>query len=402
MRTKEDYRLSISTEGQIVKVSINSTTFFGARHALETLTQLIQFDDLNNELKILSKVEIDDEPKFKHRGLSLDTARNFLSKEAIMKILDTMAMFKMNVLHWSFVDPASFSSEIELGNDEAFTENQIHSKEIVKEIVEFAKMRGIRVIPEFAGPPCSQLDPSNFKIFENKLLRFKELFNTADLLHMGGIEVYLKCWNSSKSLKKWMIEERGWGLQTEDFMRLWENFQEKVLQNLDKVAGSESFLIFKISSKTDLPYPTKYLDKDRSVIQIPMNKDDLKSKGLLESSFKLIISNHDSPNLNCEFSSSSTDGNSSCSSYKSWKVVYDRIKTGENIEQILGAEMAFWNEQVKEATFDSKLWPQAIALAERLWSDPKGDSQHADSRMRIQFKSLKEMGIETRHFESKR
>jgi hexosaminidase len=73
-----------------------------------------------------------------------------------LRSLDTMALVKLNVFHWHITDSQSFPIEIksqpqltELG---AFSKDQVYTHEDVKEIVEYAKARGIRVIPELDSP----------------------------------------------------------------------------------------------------------------------------------------------------------------------------------------------------------------------------------------------------------
>ena len=65
---------------------VSAQTYFGARHGLETLSQLITFDadnSLEEDLYIPSSVTIKDEPTFAYRGLLLDTSRNYYSIESI-------------------------------------------------------------------------------------------------------------------------------------------------------------------------------------------------------------------------------------------------------------------------------------------------------------------------------
>ena len=64
----------------------SAQTYFGARHALETLSQLITFDvdnSLEDDLHIPSSVNIRDEPIYPYRGLLLDTSRNYYSIDSI-------------------------------------------------------------------------------------------------------------------------------------------------------------------------------------------------------------------------------------------------------------------------------------------------------------------------------
>lgn len=86
--TDESYKLNIMTTGEKkVEVKITAQNYFGARHALETLSQLIVYDDIRREMQMLAKASIEDGPAFKWRGLLLDTSRNFYSTKAIKRTL---------------------------------------------------------------------------------------------------------------------------------------------------------------------------------------------------------------------------------------------------------------------------------------------------------------------------
>jgi hexosaminidase len=99
-------------------------------------------------------VQITDEPRFTWRGLMIDVARHFQPMEVIKRNIDGMAMVKLNVLHLHLSDDQGFRVESkkypllhQLGSDgQYFTQLQI------KELIQYANDRGIRVIPEFDMP----------------------------------------------------------------------------------------------------------------------------------------------------------------------------------------------------------------------------------------------------------
>jgi hexosaminidase len=155
MQTDESYELSIS-DPENIEVNITAKSFYGARHGLETLSQLIVYDDINNQLKCLSSIQISDGPKFKHRGISFDTSRTFFSVDSIKRLIDTMAMVKMNVFHWHITDCQSFpiyiKSHPELTKYGAYSKKKVYTPDNVRELVEYGKIRGLRIIPELDMP----------------------------------------------------------------------------------------------------------------------------------------------------------------------------------------------------------------------------------------------------------
>lgn len=86
-QTNEHYHIETYENTGVVIAKIRAETIFGARHALETLSQLIVFDDIRNEIQMVSDFEIDDRPVFQHRGFLLDTARNYYTVESIKRTI---------------------------------------------------------------------------------------------------------------------------------------------------------------------------------------------------------------------------------------------------------------------------------------------------------------------------
>lgn len=90
---------------------ISATTIWGALRGLETFSQLIWRDETafgNNPYYYVNVTEIEDFPRYPHRGLMIDTARHYVDIPVIYTLLDGMAHVKLNVLHWHLVDDQSF------------------------------------------------------------------------------------------------------------------------------------------------------------------------------------------------------------------------------------------------------------------------------------------------------
>ena len=76
-------------------IKLNATSYFGLRHGLETLSQLWEFDNVNRRFLILEQFNIEDRPEFKHRGVMLDSARNFMPLDVIRRVIDGMSFNKV-------------------------------------------------------------------------------------------------------------------------------------------------------------------------------------------------------------------------------------------------------------------------------------------------------------------
>lgn len=107
---KEAYRLSVTKE----QVTISAASGNGAFSAIQSLRSLMPAAAFNGKQSAVAVpvVEVEDEPRFSYRSLMMDVARNFKTKETIFRILDLMAMYKMNILHFHFSDDEGWRIEI--------------------------------------------------------------------------------------------------------------------------------------------------------------------------------------------------------------------------------------------------------------------------------------------------
>src|SRR5204863_3755159 len=126
-------------------------TVVGALHGLETLLQLI---DADRDGYYLPGVSIQDQPRFPWRGLLIDVGRHYEPMEVLKRNLDAMAAVKLNVLHWHLTEDQGFRIESKkfpeltgLGSDGLY-----YTQDQAREIIAYARERGIRVVPEFDMP----------------------------------------------------------------------------------------------------------------------------------------------------------------------------------------------------------------------------------------------------------
>lgn len=91
--TDESYTLKMDSNTRIIYLS--ATSYFGLRHGLETLSQLWGFDDVNQKFIILEQFNIQDGPEFKHRGVLVDSSRNFIPLDVIRRVIDGMSFNKV-------------------------------------------------------------------------------------------------------------------------------------------------------------------------------------------------------------------------------------------------------------------------------------------------------------------
>jgi len=152
----ESYTLAVDTKSSVTSVYIVATTFFGARHAMETLSQLIVWDDLANSLVVMSNANIQDAPTFTHRGLSLDTSRSYVDIPILQRVIQAMSYNKMNVLHWHILDSHSFpfvsTREPLMAIYGAYSARKVYRPQDIQQLVQYAAVRGVKIIPELDQP----------------------------------------------------------------------------------------------------------------------------------------------------------------------------------------------------------------------------------------------------------
>ncbi|KAI7815264.1 chitooligosaccharidolytic beta-N-acetylglucosaminidase, partial [Rhyzopertha dominica] len=428
--TDESYNLTVkeTSDGRI-NATIMATNFFGARHGLETLNQLVIFDDLRDEVQIARDVFVSDKPAYPHRGILLDTSRSYIPVTVLKRTFDGMASSKLNTFHWHITDSHSFpyvsKSQPALSRLGAYSPRQVYTESDIEELLVYAKARGIRVIPEFDAPahvgegwqdtsyvacfnkqpwqnycvepPCGQLDPTQDGLYDILEDIYSDMINQfqPDVFHMGGDEVSLTCWNTTENIVSYM-QESGWNRTEADFVKLWDIFQSKALERLYKNTQTKIPIIMWTSTLTKTDYVEQYLPNDTYVIQIWTLGTDKQISDLLERGYRLILSNYDALYLDCGFAGWVTDGNNWCSPYIGWQKVYENSPAelaGDRSNQILGAEAALWTEQADGSSVDSRLWPRAAAMAERLWAEPNSSWRDAETRMLVQRERLVLMGI---------
>lgn len=430
MATNESYSIQINQSDEDgVLVEINAISYYGARHGLETLSQLIIFNEFSNKFVMLQNTKIVDNPVYKHRGILLDTARRFYPIDSIKRTIDAMSLVKLNVFHWHITDANSFAlvlkSHPELSIIGSYGINKIYTHEDITQIIKYAKIRGVRVIPELdapshiaegwqntglvvcynikpwapycAGPPCGQLDPTQDRLYdylEDIYGDMYEMFENPELFHMGGDEVKSRCWETSSNITNWM-REQGWNPST-DYKKLWAHFQENAFASLEKVAPAGSKVILWSSTLTSVSNVLEYLNPKQYVIQIWTEGTDAGINKLLSQGYDLIMSNVDHFYFDCGFSTYVSNADHWCSPYKGWQRVYDnnlKNLAGSYHSQILGGEGCLWSSVSDEHTLDSRLWPRSSALAERLWAEPENDYRGAEARMLLHREYLVLYGL---------
>ncbi len=363
----ESYRLEITP----LQAHLSAPNPLGVLHGLETFRQLIVSSANGFEAPAVS---IQDQPRFPWRGLHLDVSRHWMPIEVVKRNLDGMAAVKLNVFHWHLSDDQGFRAESKrfpklqrLGSDGLY-----YTQEQVRQVVAYARDRGIRVVPEFDVPghttgwlaayPQLASAPGPYKIERNwgvfdptmdptrdSTYQFLDAFigEMAALFpdrffHIGGDEVTGKQWTNSARIRAFMRKQH---LKNADELQAYFNrrLQKVVAKNGKRMEGWDEIL------DPDLP-------KD-IVIQSWRGQKSLAEAA--RHGFSSILSagyylDHIEP---------------AATLYAVDPLDHDAATLNdEEKARILGGEVAMWGEFVSPENVDSRIWPRAAAVAERLWS----------------------------------
>lgn len=106
----EAYNLDVTADHITITASAAAGAFYGIQ-SLKTLIPATAFAHPQKNIQIPC-VEVKDEPRFGYRALLLDVARNFQTKQEVLKLLDAMALYKLNVFHFHLTDDEGWRIEI--------------------------------------------------------------------------------------------------------------------------------------------------------------------------------------------------------------------------------------------------------------------------------------------------
>jgi hexosaminidase len=369
---------------------LRAATVVGAMRGLATLEQLIQSDAAG---PFLPAVSIHDTPRFRWRGLMIDCGRHFMPVEVLRRTLDGMASVKLNVFHWHLSEDQGFRIEskafpklTEFGSDGLF-----YTQEQAREVVAYARERGIRVVPEFDMPGHTSawfvgypdlasasgpfhierkfgvFDPvmdatreSTYKFLDTFIGEMAAIFPD-HFFHIGGDENNGVEWKANARIQSFMRDHN-----LKDTAALQNYFNQRLLKLLEKhgkhMIGWDEILT------PDLP-------KD-VMVQSWRGFDSLAAgarngyTGILSAGYYLNLMSPASKHYMVDPLPQTTD------------------LTPEQQARILGGEACMWMEQTSPVDIDSRVWPRTAAVAERLWS-PRELNDGDDMYRRLNVESLR-------------
>jgi hexosaminidase len=366
----EAYTLSVTADG----ATIDAPTPLGAMHGLQTFLQLVE---VSSDGFAAAAVTIQDKPRFPWRGLMIDVSRHFIPLEVLRRNLDGLEAVKMNVFHWHLSENQGFRAESKkfpklhtLGSDGMY-----YTQDEIRELIAYARDRGIRVVPEFDMPGHSTawfvghpelasgpgpyeierkwgvfdpaMDPTNektYKFLDELVGEMTKLFPD-HYFHIGGDEVNGKQWDANPKIQEF---KKSHNLATNEALQAYFSgrVQKIVTKHSKAVVGWDEVFI---------PGVPKDI-----VIQSWRGQESLAQAaaqgyhGILSNGYYLDLGWSTARHYAVDPASGPAAS-----------------LTPEQQLLILGGESCMWTEYVNAENVDSRIWPRNAAIAERLWSPQK-------------------------------
>ena len=363
----ESYVLKVAPDG----ANLTAPTPLGALHGLQTFLQLVE---VSPDGFVVPTVTIQDTPRFPWRGLMIDTSRHFIPLEVLKRNLDGLEAVKMNVFHWHLSENQGFRAESKkfpklhgMGSDGLY-----YTQDEIRDLIGYARERGIRVVPEFDMPGHSTawfvghpelasgpgpydierrwgifdpaMDPTNEKLYKflDPLIEEMAKLFPDRYFHIGGDEVNGKQWAANSKIQEFM---KAHGLKNNEALQAYfsQRVQKIVTKHGKGVVGWDEVFI---------PGVPKDI-----VIQSWRGQASLAQaaaqgyRGILSNGYYLDL------------------GWSAARHY-----AVDPLGgpvanlTPDQQRLVQGGESCMWSEYVNAENIDSRIWPRNAAIAERLWS----------------------------------
>lgn len=363
----ESYTLDIDSGA----ARLTAANPLGVLRGMETFLQLVNLDGSGFGIAAIS---IQDRPRFPWRGLSFDASRHWMPLEVVKRNIDGIAAVKMNVFHWHLTDDQGFRIESKKFPElhQKGSDGHYYTQAQIREVIEYARDRGVRVVPEFdipghatswlvshpelgAGPGPYQierkwgifdptLDPSKESVYEflDAFIGEMTALFPDEYFHIGGDEVSGKQWRESSQLQAFMRAQK-----LKDNHELQRYFTRRV-QALVKKHG-------------------KRMEGWDEVLDPDLPKDILIHSWRGQKSLAQAAKQGYSGLLSAGYYLDHIQSAAFHYAVDPLDASMEGLMTEERA-RILGGEAAMWVEYASPETVDSRLWPRTAAIAERLWS----------------------------------
>src|SRR6185312_6327197 len=363
----ESYVLDVNQAG----AKLTAPNPLGVIHGLQTLLQLAA---PGPQGFAFPAVHIEDAPRFPWRGLLLDAGRHWMPVPVVERTLDGLEAVKMNVLHFHLSEYQGFRVESkkypklqELGSN-----GKYYTQDEIKDLIAYARERGIRIVPEFDMPGHSQswfvgypelasgpgpyqiekrwgvfdpaMDPtreSTYKFLDKFIGEMAHLFPD-EFFHLGGDEVNGKQWDANPKIQAFTKSHE---LNSNaDLQTYFNQHVVKIIEKYKKTPIGWDEVLNPGLPKNVVVQSWRGQESEARAVRAGR-------RALLSNGYYLDLAEPASKHYMVD----PLSGDAATLSPEQQKMV-------------LGGEACMWSEMVTAENVDSRIWPRNAAIAERLWS----------------------------------
>src|SRR5262245_20776141 len=383
----ESYTLEVNYTGAKLKAA----NLLGTLRVLQTFLQLV---DVTPDGFAAPSLTVKDQPRFAWRGLLIDVGRHFIPVDVLKRNLDGMEAVKMNVLHLHLSDNQGFRVESkkfpklhELGSNGGY-----YTQEEIRDLIAYARDRGVRILPEFdmpghstsflvgypeiaSGPGPYQLDrkwgvldpamnpteEKTYKFLDDFIGEMAKLFPD-QYFHVGGDEVNGKEWDANPKIQEY---KKAHNLKSN------EELQAQFSQRVQKIVAKHG--------KSAVGWDEIFVPGVPKDIMIHSWRGPESLAAAAKQGYHGILSNGYYLDLGWTAARHyAVDPMSGAAA----------SLTDDQKKLIFGGESAMWSEFVGPENIDSRIWPRNAAIAERLWS-PQSVTDPASMYARLDVESAR-------------
>jgi hexosaminidase len=408
---EEAYRLTVRRNEIRIEASHPAGLFYGA----QTLRQLVT--TATDGIRTIPEVDISDAPRFQWRGLLIDVSRHFFGKKTILQIIDEMARYKLNILKLHLTDYEGWRLEIPAypkltqigslvdGKPQYFTTTDM------REIVQYASVRHIMVIPEIempghagaaarsypeffdtAGGAFNPANPKTYDFVRGVLTEVARLF-PAPYLHFGGDEVADETWKGMADVDRLKAEQ---SLKTTDDVEAY--FGRKVVGIIESLGKRPMAWDEQVDAQAPNSTVIQWWRRDKPDVLAAAAKGGYEL--VMSPADQLYFDYHQGEGEPGAPWEGNKGGPQSIAKMLAWEPVPDGFTLDEEA-RVLGIEAAMWTEFIEtEHYLQFMTFPRLLALAEIGWR-PKGprDEKVFKARLEPHTNALRERGINARRGE---
>lgn len=431
---KEGYILDVTVGGIVIKANTKAGILYGIQSLLQTLPAI-----RTNAVLQIPCMHVMDYPRFGYRGMHLDVSRHFFSPDLVKEYIDLMAYYKMNTFHWHLVDDQGWRIEIKkypnLTKTGAWRVDQtdkiwssrpqakagelptyggFYTQSQIKDIIEYAAIRNVTIIPEIEMPghvasaiasypalSCSKQfqlpltggnytnmssnycpgNDSVFKFIENVLTEVINIFPST-YIHIGGDEVDKTAWKLCAKCQERIKKE---GLKDENELQSYfiKRIEKFVTSKHRKIIGWDEILEGGLAPEATV---MSWRGESGGIEAAKMKHNVIMTPG--------------NPMYFDHYQAGPEGEPIAIGGMNTLKKVYDyepipKELSEQDAKYVLGAQANLWAEYITTAEqVEYMILPRMPALSEVLWS-PKDQKNWVGFNNRLQnhFKAYGQKGL---------